>query len=745
MNKRFKWLSRLIAPAKNAMNLSTQFLKYGNKGMRPNWTDVVISDQDLYSGYGYAAIRNRASNVARIASSNVRTVSEIEDLKHPYLEALDRSKFSIYQFWRDISTYLDLEGVYYLMAVRNFNENRVGRVQEFKLLNPYNIKRILDKDKLEVTGYVEAKKGFVREIPKEMIIEIKDLNPFDEDKPFAMTDAAKESQFILKTAGDYTRHSLKHNITAPGIMTTDVVLSDEEFENFVARVRNHTKGEPVFGNGSGSITWSNMQSELNKAALKDVNEINRDALFAVSGVSKTIMGIEQSGTTRETSRVQRELNIENHILPQIQLILDSLNLDYRLRYPNEYQNNKAKLVVDNPLESDHDADLKEIEVFKERLDLYLTLINKGIDKDIASDYVMGEVGLDQIDISEADEIDETENNEEVKEFVKNEVDTEREGIIQQQEGALRNAILNIENQLVMSALGRISKYEKKRKNQVELEDELDLITKTDKKRNINELAMVLATFYGIIFSLRGKEWMDDRKGEFALDGEFSFTKAKERINSLAEKVADSHVNTISEDIFKIARESALAGKSVIEIENDLKNRFAKEISEVRAKTISRTETNRAFTLAQYEADLQFTEQNNLEGRVFKKWRTRSANPCEFCRALANEPAIPIEKNFRSLGDKIVVGEGKNKKELLVDFVDLEAGNAHPNCSCEYELIIENASNSLLIERLEKKYQEADKQSEEAKKLLEEIKKEKAKVKADRKRVKKTIKEIEEVI
>ena len=55
--------------------------------------------------------------------------------------------------------------------------------------------------------------------------------------------------------------------------------------------------------------------------------------------------------------------------------------------------------------------------------------------------------------------------------------------------------------------------------------------------------------------------------------------------------------------FKIARESALAGKSVIEIENDLKINLP-EISEVGAKTISRTETNRAFTLAQYEADLQ---------------------------------------------------------------------------------------------------------------------------------------------
>ena len=102
-------------------------------------------------------------------------------------------------------------------------------------------------------------------------------------------------------------------------MTTDVVLSDEEFENFVARVRNHTKGEPVFGNGSGSITWSNMQSELNKAALKDVNEINRDALFAVSGVLRQY-GHRAVRHYQRDFRVQRELNIENHILPQIQLI-----------------------------------------------------------------------------------------------------------------------------------------------------------------------------------------------------------------------------------------------------------------------------------------------------------------------------------------------------------------------------------------------------------------------------------------
>ena len=41
-----------------------------------------------------------------------------------------------------------------------------------------------------------------------MIIEMAELNPFDEDKPFAMTDAAKDSQFTIKTADDYTRADL---------------------------------------------------------------------------------------------------------------------------------------------------------------------------------------------------------------------------------------------------------------------------------------------------------------------------------------------------------------------------------------------------------------------------------------------------------------------------------------------------------------------------------------------------------
>ena len=137
------------------------------------------------------------------------------------------------------------------------------------------------------------------------------------------------------------------------------------------RVRNHTKGEPIFGNGSWTINYQSMQSNLKDSGLNEISEINRDSLFAVSGVSKTIMGIEQSGTTRETSRVQKDLLIEGQILPRIQLIIDSLNQDYKNNYPKFYEADKAEIVVSNPLSSDQDSKLKQQDVLDKKVKLYV--------------------------------------------------------------------------------------------------------------------------------------------------------------------------------------------------------------------------------------------------------------------------------------------------------------------------------------------------------------------------------------
>lgn len=709
-----KKIANFINPVKNAISIGNQFLKYGTKRMLPGWSHVEMSDADFYTGYSYAAIRNRANATAQTAINNIKTESNKEDLVHPYLDLINQSTlFSVYKFWSDICTYLDLEGIYYLMAIRNTNTNEggsLGDIQEFKLLNPYNIKRVVkfnnETKMFEVKGYVENSGGYQRDIPKEMIVEIKELNPFKPLENFAMTDAAKESQFTLKTSGDYTRNALKHNINAPGIMSTDVILPTNEFKNFMERVKNHTKGEPVFGNGKGAITWESMNVELSKAALKDTNEISRDQLLSTSGLSKTLMGIEQSGTTRETAKVQTALFISNHIIPRVQLIIDSLNLDYRNSYPKEFAASEATIGVSNPTAVDSDADIKKTDSLQKNSDLYNELLEKGYSADTAAQYVTGEIGVDQLgeptppepEEPEEKEPPETEENRSCGHHTnKKEVAEEGKGTVQQQEGALKNAILNIDQEIVAEA---IAKVEATIKN--EFDARTDLISKSSIKRFINELEAVLIGFYGIVMTFEGSKTMRKRMSKFAMIGTFKLNRDSNKyIKKVSEKVAISHIDTIITDVWKTAREEALKGVGQRQIVNAIKEKYAGVIAETRVKTIARTETNRAFTMAQFDADRQFIKQNKLEGKVFKQWKTRSDNPCPFCQALEDEGPVPFNTNFRNLGDDVNV----DGKTLDIDFEPLVAGNAHPNCGCIYELIIVTDNSMEEVNRIKNEFKE----------------------------------------
>lgn len=89
-----------------------------------------------------------------------------------------------------------------------------------ELLYPYKVERAIKRVEggIEVGGYREwLDGGYVRDWPVQQIIEIRRLNPFKPDEPYSMCDAGKDSQFTLKQAGDYTRHSLGSNANAPGI------------------------------------------------------------------------------------------------------------------------------------------------------------------------------------------------------------------------------------------------------------------------------------------------------------------------------------------------------------------------------------------------------------------------------------------------------------------------------------------------------------------------------------------------
>ena len=713
--------SAFSGSTKNAMNLplGKEFLKYGNrKPLVQNWSQVIMTDRDLYTGYSYASISNRANSVNMLAEYNLKTKASNsiadkakkndEVITHPYLNLINESPtFTNDQFWTSISTYLDLEGIYYLMAVRAIDRDddgnliRIGKIQEFKLLNPYNIKKVINEKTGEVGGYVEHKSGLTREIPSEMIIEMRELNPFDWNENFSPTDAGKDSQYTLKQAGDYTRHAIQKSVNAPGIVSIgdeELALDPQRFENFKARIMGHEPGEPIFGTGKGAISFDDMQIDLNKSALDKVSEMNRESLMAVMGTSKTMLGIEQSGVTRETSKVQRDLFTELHIMPRLQTIIGSLNQDYKTYYAKEYIATGYALYIDNPLKTDREAELVDIDIRKGELELYQSLVDKGYDKEISAKYAEGEISIEEL--GEPKEVEATEPTEnDLKKKIKhtcgdncdhlilNQLQTDQEqGLLTQQQGALQSSVTNIESQVVAGIIKRITKA----KNA--FDDEVDIITQTERKSYERELETAIAAFLFVLIPLFGRNTMNKRLAEFQKDGIFTMNvEVKRYISSISGKVAVSHIDTIVNDIYSEVRKLALTGATQEELISGITKKYNEVITTTRAKTIARTETNRAFTMSQYEADKQFIKQNKLDGRAYKVFQTRSNNPCPFCLELEAQGPIPFDKPFASIGDELVVetGTGDNLKvqKMAISFEDIQAGNVHPNCSCIYSLVI----------------------------------------------------------
>lgn len=378
--------------------------------MHPDWSIPQMSDQDFYTGYGFAVVNKRANRSVTLGKNFLFTKANDPIVKaankqgvkvtHPYLDLISSSTdFSERDFWYNISTYLDLEGVYYLMAVRTVAKSGlVGTIQKFTLLNPYWVRPVCNAQGV-IGGYVENNPTMgIREIPLEMIIPIKLLNPFNPEKPYSLADAARDSQFTLKQANDYARESISGNLNAPGIISSSIELPDDQFDNFVERIKHHGRGEPIFGNGSGTVNWVDMQVDLDKAALDDINSINRDALLAVSGTSKSGMGVEEAGAGREVSKTQKDDFTENAVMPQVENIIDALNLDYRKYYPTTWAKNGYIIALDNPLETDRESEKADVDIRDAEFALLESLLSAGYDYDIASKYARGL--LDITDIGE---------------------------------------------------------------------------------------------------------------------------------------------------------------------------------------------------------------------------------------------------------------------------------------------------------------------------------------------------------
>lgn len=147
------------------------------------------------------------------------------------------------------------------------------------------------------------------------------------------------------------------------------------------------------------------------------------------------------------------------------------------------------------------------------------------------------------------------------------------------------------------------------------------------------------------------------------------------------------------DVYKEAQKLAREGEGQAKIVQSIRAKYP-EISKNRATTIARTESARVFNQSQYEADRQFLIANGLMDKAYKKLRSRTGTPCDHCKLLINRPPIPFETNFADLGTQITVTTTKENGDvkvnsLPVNWEAIKAGNVHPNCNCEYVLIIKD--------------------------------------------------------
>lgn len=254
----------------------------------------------------------------------------------------------------------------------------------------------------------------------------------------------------------------------------------------------------------------------------------------------------------------------------------------------------------------------------------------------------------------------------------------------QHQGVLENAVKNIEIQASMFVMKKVVKNA--------YDEEADIINKTDKKRLEAELNQALQAFYLVIIPLYAKRTMNRRLQEFQKLGVFTMnTEVKNYIKLIASKTSQSHIDTILTDLRNAVQEAAFDGATQQELINAITSKYT-EISNNRAKAIARTETNRAFTQSQFQADKQFLKENKLTGQAYKQWITTSSNPCAICQELASRPPVPFKQDFVDFGSELVVTyeeDGKTKvQKQKIDYEPLEAGNAHVNCGCKYRLIIE---------------------------------------------------------
>lgn len=396
-----------------------------------NTSETSIGGKHLYRGYGYGIIRSVVNTGIITAEENIRTTCSTgqreilaendEQIEHPYLKLWRNSPyFSEYDFWKKFLTYIQLKGEFYIYMNRKQiagagryrigTKNLMSRTAYMKIINPYEMQPKKYDSEGNVTEWLRTMKNpngdgkdHQQIIPAYQIIRISEFDPWVDYKPFSLLDATKDNLFTLENAKDYTRHALVGNVNAPGLLSVDGEFqSQEEFDNYVAMLKHHDEGEMIIAAGNAKATYQDMNQNLDGASQEKIRGLERDEMLVTSGVSKSVLGIETTGLTRDVAATQKLTFVERTVVPYIRLMIETLNYDYRTNYAGDFMFNKYILHVTTPSIGDKTQEMKELEIREEEYNMVQRYVDRGYTRKSAAQYVRGEIDVEQLQLEKGD-------------------------------------------------------------------------------------------------------------------------------------------------------------------------------------------------------------------------------------------------------------------------------------------------------------------------------------------------------
>lgn len=389
-------------------SIATDFLRRGNFKTRQDVAlDQKYNPEMTVNGWMFAALNARSDAFGEFCEENIITESKKgENLYHPYLRLIEESKeIPEYEFWKRAISDYDNYGQMYFFILRRVVYDKNGEVEHIGLptrIDVLNASKmtILTKNG-KIVGYKEQiDSTHKREYSADQIIRIINPHPRNPDIPYSIYDAAKDYQYTINKGTEFAQNALINNMNTPGILSTTEVLNDEEYDNLISRINSHEPGKAIVTDGTGNLTYTSISQSLDQAALPTLTELSRQTIFAVTGTSKTVLGIEESGVTRDTSKVQDRKFIKRAIAPVAKRVVSAFNFDYRVKYPELYKQNQVKMVI-KPL-YDAQETQEQFDTQKKLFDDITEIIYSGYTKESAEDFMYGDISFTDLELDAED-------------------------------------------------------------------------------------------------------------------------------------------------------------------------------------------------------------------------------------------------------------------------------------------------------------------------------------------------------